>query len=689
MKIASFLVATFTATMVNNAYGATKVDNRVNVENPNCELRSDIVIMFDSSGSMSAVSSKEEVKNNIYEVLDIGQKNFGLMKQFAESLINEFKVEERFIHVGLTRFGTDYDHVQDLGPSSFDKGKILSELENMKYTDVKAKTYLGTALHSVEESIFNSVDRARSKDEIKDVSKTIIIITDGRANDPTDKKGYHSVSTVAPRLYDKQFGGDYTIFAVSIGANADDEYLKALTGDMDKVLKVDDFNVLKAGMQKIKSLVCDLDCVPDNWSEWGACDAQCLDPSKETESFRKGTRNRTRETLWPGTENGKKCELTNEGPCAVQCAIDCVQDKWVKSECDAVCPNGGGQGNGTYSSRRETTTFPKNGGKKCGPSVTTTHCTKTCPINCKMDYWKKGPCSASCDDAGTDGVVKGNITSTRGVAIEPQFYGKECEDTEKTETCEIQCGVDCQLGDWYREAPCNADCAGAVVNGVAKGYIITKRDVYVQPDFGGELCGATGHIESCSKQCAIDCEVGEYEEKECNAVCDGENAEARGQILKHREILVNNKYGGEKCPELDDEDDCKIDCKVDCLVGEWVNSTDVCENTSCRNSTKGESTEGFQSQTRVILRQPMNGGKECPELEQTIPCHKNDCPICKFAFKKECNCDKEFLKAFEATGNDVRSSMILKQVIVTEHTITCEPISGIQLDEECICPKAL
>ena len=110
------------------------------------------------------------------------------------------------------------------------------------------------------------------------------------------------------------------------------------------------------------------------------------------------------------------------------------------------------------------------------------------------------------------------------------------------------------------------------------------------------------------KKKMINCEVSEFGEwSEC--VC--QNNSPTGYITREREILVDSKNGGIECPILKENSECK--CPVNCIVSafsEWSNC--VCEPNK---------TTGISTRNRNIIVQNKNGGENCPNQSETKTCY--------------------------------------------------------------------
>jgi len=102
---------------------------------------------------------------------------------------------------------------------------------------------------------------------------------------------------------------------------------------------------------------CPVNCVMNQWSDWGVCSATCGG----------GSQTRTRTVATPAANGGTACGPTSETqPCNTNpCPVDCVTGTWSDwGTCSAPC------GGGTQTRNLSIITPAANGGTPC-PSVTT------------------------------------------------------------------------------------------------------------------------------------------------------------------------------------------------------------------------------------------------------------------------------------------------------------------------------
>lgn len=166
---------------------------------------------------------------------------------------------------------------------------------------------------------------------------------------------------------------------------------------------------------------CPVDCIWDDWAEWGPCSKSC-DGGRQ---LRRRFRNREQYGGHPcdGREVDVRACNTHDCP---------VNGTWLKwsdwTECTVTC------GGGTSSRMRECD-GPYFGGEDCvGESNQTRSCNDfECPIDCEWSEWTEwSECSLTCDS--------GTQTRTRTHNVTAQFGGLDCQGSD-TET------VDCNTQD--------------------------------------------------------------------------------------------------------------------------------------------------------------------------------------------------------------------------------------------------
>lgn len=115
----------------------------------------------------------------------------------------------------------------------------------------------------------------------------------------------------------------------------------------------------------------------------------------------------------------------------------------------------------------------------------------------------------------------------------------------------------------------------------------------------------------------INCEVSKFSDW---SPCSETDCTKNGKSYRTREILVEPKYGGSECPKvLRQVRKCTPKCKpkdaVDCVVSRWSNWSE------CKKHANKGVCSGYQERTRSIVQEAINGGKECPSLNEKRMCY--------------------------------------------------------------------
>jgi len=107
-----------------------------------------------------------------------------------------------------------------------------------------------------------------------------------------------------------------------------------------------------------------------------------------------------------------------------------------------------------------------------------------------------------------------------------------------------------------------------------------------------------------------DCEVGEWEARECSKSCDG------GVQTLERAVVASPAGGGMACPPLEMKQSCNEQpCPVDCKLSEWSGFS------ACSADCGG----GVMEKTRMVLVHPKYEGTPCGDLTETVSCNMQSC----------------------------------------------------------------
>ncbi|CAD7963511.1 unnamed protein product [Amoebophrya sp. A25] len=359
-----------------------------------------------------------------------------------------------------------------------------------------------------------------------------------------------------------------------------------------------------------------VDCVFDDWSDWGKCDQLCDG----------GIQKRSRGIKTAVANAGKPCSgdmseirACNTDPCHPP--VDCELEQWGSwSECSHSCD--GGQMERT----RKVDIPPMYGGKPCaGDLVEIKGCNEQpCGkgIDCVWEDWGKwGSCSKTCGG--------GEKERSRLIKTAPRFGGQLCaaEDMQEVAACNEQAcekPIDCEMGDWAEWSACSSTCNGIKTR---------DRQIKTYPDHDGKACeGGLKEVQSClgdQETCnpefvpkePVQCELSEWSNwTECSKSCGG------GTREKSRKIVKYPLHGGDGCDgALTVIDSCNEEkCKpkkviepIDCRWSEWD------EWSGCSTSCGG----GEKSRQRQVELMPNSVGRPCEAKDnvEVASCNTESC----------------------------------------------------------------
>jgi chondroitin sulfate proteoglycan 4 len=166
-------------------------------------------------------------------------------------------------------------------------------------------------------------------------------------------------------------------------------------------------------------------------------------------------------------------------------------------------------------------------------------------------------------------------------------------------------GIDCVVGSWISVAGCSHSCG-------ADGARTSTRTIQKYPQHGGKACPPMVKTASCNRKvCPTDCVLTPWSKwSKCSNTC-GKGHKKRTRGVKWWAVGDT----GKQCPGLDFEaaymqlQTCfKIACPtpVDCEVSDWTPMT------PCYNK-HGCGAGGTLRRMKLVLKEPMGGGKMCPE----------------------------------------------------------------------------
>ncbi|XP_039661145.1 collagen alpha-6(VI) chain-like [Perca fluviatilis] len=194
-------------------------------------------------GSMSSVlckSTKSACKTgDIVFLLDrsssIDQDKHNIMKNFTTTLVDNFEVGEKLVHIGLCQFSDEPKDEFYLN-KYYNKEDLNTQILEVDYTG--GNTYLGRALDHVKEYFEES---RGSRDQ---VPKNLVLITDGDSHD--------DVEDAADILRDRNI----TVFTIGVG-DVHDLQLLQIAGTPERMFTVRNYDVLHSIKQGVIDVMCD------------------------------------------------------------------------------------------------------------------------------------------------------------------------------------------------------------------------------------------------------------------------------------------------------------------------------------------------------------------------------------------------------------------------------------------------
>merc|ERR1719440_2002184 len=163
---------------------------------------------------------------------------------------------------------------------------------------------------------------------------------------------------------------------------------------------------------------------------------------------------------------------------------------------------------------------------------------------------------------------------------------------------------DCEVGEW-EPRECSATCAGGMQH--------IKRKVVAQPDNGAK-CLPLKAMRNCNMDpCPVDCKLHAWSEwGKCSADCN------EGVQQRLREVIQAEKYKGRKCGETSETRSCNPDsCDKDCELSDWT------EWSKCSKDCNGGT-----SKRSKFIKDPVQGQGKCPtrwvqDIAAPMPCNNS------------------------------------------------------------------
>jgi hypothetical protein len=113
------------------------------------------------------------------------------------------------------------------------------------------------------------------------------------------------------------------------------------------------------------------------------------------------------------------------------------------------------------------------------------------------------------------------------------------------------------------------------------------------------------------KYCPVDCAHTYGEWTYCSKDCGG-GYQARKPI-----VTTEAAYGGKECPGQEQKSCNEYPCAIECIVSDWQGWSECSEYCG----------EGVQHNSRTILQEPAYGGEDCPYLTSERNCKTKECPV--------------------------------------------------------------
>ncbi|XP_033112830.1 thrombospondin type-1 domain-containing protein 7A-like [Anneissia japonica] len=309
--------------------------------------------------------------------------------------------------------------------------------------------------------------------------------------------------------------------------------------------------------------------------------------------------------------------------CHLPC--DCKVSSWKPfGNCSKPCYTVGSNNTGVMTRTREITEYPKFGGESCPHMVEQKACDRSQLELCPSFTWRVLDWQ-TCRLLDERSICGPGVSQRQMYCInanDPEMRPVNdyyCTDSKPTNrlACEVNCPIDCELGQWENWSPCSKSCGSG-------GYHLRRRKVLRAPAYGGVQCEATEDFKECQ---FVNCSwwhTGAWTScfpttgifSDCGAGIQSRNVYCKSAI---NEVLPSTNCSGMVKPGR--RQSCSIPCPDECAISEWSEWSPCTE-------TCGP-VGGRQMRTREILSPSNSTAEPChpeEELQQTRVCaHWDNC----------------------------------------------------------------
>jgi len=173
--------------------------------------------------------------------------------------------------------------------------------------------------------------------------------------------------------------------------------------------------------------------------------------------------------------------------------------------------------------------------------------------DCQVSDWTAGQCSKTCmkdlDDAPGVQIL------TRTEVSAGSQYGMECPTLSRNITCNanVECPVDCKMGEWTGWAKCSRRCGG--------GEQYRTRSALSRAKAGGSSCGPPVETKLCNVgACQADCTFGDWGAwGPCSKRCKWTSETKPGHTSRKRPVASEMTPGSCKDTDALEHEECNVE----------------------------------------------------------------------------------------------------------------------------------